>query len=607
MKITKYLTLMIAIAFTATACEKFLDKGPEENLSVEQAFGERAYAQQWLYNIYSGIPVEMNFHDAGPMNPFVGGSDEMEVIVAAAACNLINDSSVSPANDFGIWGNTAVFTRKCNLFLDNVHRTPTTATERSEWIGEARFIRGFYNFLALRMYGPIPIYDHALDIETDFTKIARATFQECVDFIVEDCDDAIKRLPAKQLANRYGRATAAAAYALKARVLLYAASPLYNGNPDYSNFLNANGEKMFPDYSRDRWQAAADAAKECIDFCEGKLPGSTATYKLYEAANGDPKTTHTELFMVNWNSEILYANNVGVNYLFELCVNPPRQAGHAAYCPTQKIVDSYRMGNGSTPFTTDTHGQVIYSESGQPTINPASGYVESGFTASASPDGYWTSGVSNMYVNREPRFYAHVNFCGAIWKTQPIETWYSGADGMVAGGANHSKTGYIMRKFAEEGGSTVAGTLSKRSWVWFRLGEVYLNYAEALNEAKDAVDSDVYKYLNAIRVRGGLPEITEGSQSPAEMQKLIRQERQIELAFETHRFFDTRRWKIAEYTDTGAVYGMNISKGASLSDPVFYQRTLVENRKFITPRNYLFPIERSEREKDPALLQNPGF
>jgi hypothetical protein len=604
------LAIVAAMAFPIAACDSFLDKAPEENTSLEQTFAERAYVERWLYNIYSGIPIEMNLHLNVQKNPFVGGSDEMEITSDVAWANLINSSSVSAASNFEVWGNTAVFTRRCNLFFENIHLTPATAQEKREWTGEVHFLRAFFNFMAVRMYGPIPLYDHSLGIETDFTKIERATFQQCVDFIVEDCDRAIEMLPARQMPNRYGRANAAAAYALKARMLLYAASPLYNGNPDYSEFVNAAGEKMFPDYSRDRWQRAADAAKECIDFCEGLLPGTKAEYRLYEAASGDPADSHEELFTNNHNIEVIYANNVGQNLDFEQCVNPVSANGRSQYAPTQQMVDAYRMSDGSLPFLTDTRGQVAYSASGQPTVNQLSGYTESGFAAEADPKGNYAANASNMFVGREPRFYAHINFCGRIWKGTLLEMWNTGKDGAKSAGANLSKTGYLMRKYADEGSVTGTATpiLKARSWIWFRLGEVYLNYAEALNEAKDVMDVEVYTYLNRVRVRGGLPEIADTPRrSQEEMRQLIRQERRVELAFETHRFFDVRRWKIAEYTDAGSVYGLNVNGGNSLADPEFYQRTMVERRRFIAPRNYLFPIWRTEREKDPALIQNPGY
>lgn len=596
--------LFAAILPSAASCDKFLDKGPEENLSIQEAFAERAFAERWLSNLYSGLPDEMNFHETytvATFNPFVGGCDEMEVSAGWAICNLINQSAISSANDWMIWANTAVFARKCNLFLENVYITPIPAGDRDVWIGEVYFLRALFHFMALRMYGPIPIYNTPHDIADDFTIIERRPFEECVEFIISDCEEAIERLPARRDVTSLGRATSVGAYALKARILLYAASDLYNGNSDYANFVNDAGERMFPDYSRDKWVRAAQAAKDCIDYCE-----SSGTYGLYEAGSGDPVDSHYELFYNNWNSEVLFARNVSTKKFFEIYMLATQHSGVCTYGATQQIVDSYRMSNGRLPFSTDSRGQVAYGVTGQPTVNQASGYTETGFAEADSPDGYWDAGVSNMYVEREPRFYAHINFPGSVWKGKVTETWYSGRDGLQVGGGNTSKTGYLIRKFLERSSDVLTDRLSTRTWIMFRLGEVYLNYAEALNEAHDQVAPDVYEYLNRIRTRGGLEEITDNL-SASEMRLLIRQERRVELAFETHRFFDTRRWKIAEYTENGNIYGLDISAGTNVNDTDFYQRTLVETRRFVAPRNYLFPIEKSEIEKSPALSQNPGF
>ncbi|MBE6236914.1 MAG: RagB/SusD family nutrient uptake outer membrane protein [Bacteroidales bacterium] len=605
MKINKYI-ISALVAVLCSACDSYLDKGPEENLSIEQTFTERAYVERWLYNIYSGMPLEMNFHRDSYRNPFVGGCDEMEVTTGTAACNLINTSSVSSVNDFGTWGQTAYFARRCNLFLEHIHLTPLEESEREEWKGEVHFMRAFYNFLALREYGPIPKYDKSLNIGADFKQIERASFDEIVEFIVDDCEKAIEVLPARREFNYYGRATAAAAYALRSRVLLYAASPLYNGNPAYTSLKSKSGKPLFSDYSKEKWTRAAEAAKECIDFCEGRLEGTTAEYALYESATNDPVKTAQELFMNNWNDEVLFAVNVGMNLLFEQSVDPVSSQGFSLYSPSQQMVDSYRMLNGEMPFETDENGNVTYDENGNPNV-VSSSYTETGFAKSASASGWYPANISNMYVGREPRFYAHINYCGSQWKGKTLQMWSTGLDGIKTAGANHSKTGYLMKKFADEGAVTGSATpiLSNRSWIFFRLGEIYLNYAEALNEAEDTPNADVYEYLNAIRKRGGIPELS-GTYSQAQMRTLIRQERRVELAFETHRYFDVRRWKIAEKTENGPLYGMNINAGTSQVDPVYYKRTVVENRKF-DERNYLFPINKDEIEKVPNIIQNPGY
>lgn len=589
------------MTMAAVSCEKFLDKGPEENLSVEEVFLQRNYTERWLYNLYAGLPMEMDFHNVlNHLNPFSGAADELEITPGYAQSQQFNRGGISATYSHNAWSSAAVYSRKCNLFLANIDRTPMDEAERSEWIGEAHFMRAFYNFFALRLYGAIPIHDKILSPGSDFTTIERAPWEACLEFIVADCDEAIKRLPARRSTAFYGRATSVAASALKARLLLYSASPLYNGNPDYSTMKNSEGIPLIPTtYDASKWRLAAQAAKECIDLCEKN------EYALYYSDDADPVTSYIEVFTKNWNSEILFAENVGIGQVWEMCMEPISLLGAGIYCPTQQLVDSYRMANGKDPFRTDEDGDVIYSDDGTPTVLPESGYVESGFTDSAGD--YWPSGVYNMYVNREPRFYAQVNFNGQIWKKTNLELWYSGKDGMKVGGTYYSTTGYIQKKMADpdsraNGSSAV---LNRRTWIYFRLAEQYLNYAEALNEC-DPGNPDILTYINKIRARGGIPALA-GSYSQEEMRKLIRQERHIELTFETHRFFDVRRWKIAAKTDNTTIYGMNIHAGTYLQDPAFYKRTVVEKRVFNSPTMYLFPIYKGEIEKIPSMVQNPGY
>lgn len=181
------------------------------------------------------------------------------------------------------------------------------------------------------------------------------------------------------------------------------------------------------------------------------------------------------------------------------------------------------------------------------------------------------------------------------------------ADGKSKGGAElYTVTGYLLKKFMEEGEvNIIQRRFTLKTWIYFRLGEQYLNYAEALNEAQGPV-ADVYKYTNPIRERSRIPNLPPGGLSKDEMRERIRHERQIELSFETHRYFDTRRWKIAEQTNNAKLYGMNISIGDSLQDDRFYQRTYIKSRVFNKTKDYLFPITQNEINKTPGLVQNPG-
>lgn len=416
---------------------------------------------------------------------------------------------------------------------------------------------------------------------------------QCVDFITNECDKAGGMLKMKEGADRYGRVTKAAAMALKARALLYRASPLWNGNPDYANFTDKEGNHLFPlSYEAERWKIAAEYTKTCIDEME------KAGYGLYYAPSGDPMENYRYLFVENWNKEIIFAKNVAIYDQMERAAAPLSLGGWSGLCPTQELVDAYEMADGTTPI-------LGYNADGSPIINSESGYSESGyseegFTEEADAEGYYPENTFNMFVDREPRFYATVTYSGAYWRGRQIDFRMGAPDGRT-GGPDYTTTGYLMRKFLDEDGVDILrGVFVNKTWNYFRLGELYLNYAEALNEASGPVD-DVYKYVNLIRKRSGLPGLKAGL-SQDEMRQKIRRERQVELALETHRYFDCNRWKISDQVK--AVHGMDI--GAR--DNSFFKRTLVEERVFEAPKHYLWPFHQDEVNKNPDIfVQNPGW
>lgn len=216
-----------------------------------------------------------------------------------------------------------------------------------------------------------------------------------------------------------------------------------------------------------------------------------------------------------------------------------------------------------------------------------------------------------MYVNREPRFYASITYNGCDWfsngcaNSTKIQMYYNGNSGKKSNTDDYSRTGYLIRKGVHPNSTSCSSKWVQTIGILCRLGEIYLNYAEALNEYSPG-NPDILKYVNEIRSRAGIPVLPAGL-SQSEMRDRIRHERRIELAFEIHRYFDTRRWKIAEQTDGGDFYGMNINGGAGgFNDATFYQRTVFETRVF-QKKHYLFPIPRTEIDKDRRLVQNPGW
>ncbi len=592
--------LFILVAgFTQTSCVKnYLDKLPNDDLTLDSVFGKRNYAEAFLTSTYANFPFEIDVPDYGGRNPFIGSTDEMEITYPGSYTHVINSGSWGPTNvlDNWLWAYQGI--RKTNLFLQNVDKVPLdasfTADMRTQWKGEATFLRAYFHFNVFRLYGPIAIEDHAVTADADFTKIKRRPLDSCVNFMVNDCNQAAALLPLTQTPDKVGRATKVAALALKARILLYAASPLFNGNADYNNLSNKDGEHLFPsNYDAAKWQLAAQAAKDCIDQSEG------AGYGLYAAVNNDPVQSYTELFLKNNNKEILFANNVASYQHLERCSNPLSYGGYSILSVSQEQVDAYEMADGSTPITG-------YAGDGSPLINPASGYQETGYAAAASPRGYYPAGVSNMYVNREPRFYASVHFAGEQWKGRAIQLWFNGADGKSKNPSDFCKTGYLLKKFSNPSINIAQNTgWELKTWILFRLGEQYLNYAEALNESQGPV-SEVYKYVNAIRNRAGLPSLDPGL-SKEQMREKIRHERRVELSFETHRYFDCRRWKIMAQTNNGALHGLNINAGNGLQDNAFYKRSIADQRVFQSPKHYLWPLPQDELNKNPSFVQNPGW
>ncbi|GAA4309207.1 RagB/SusD family nutrient uptake outer membrane protein [Compostibacter hankyongensis] len=595
MKKYLYLSGILVLGLTMfSSCKKYLDMAPDENMTIKEVFSNPEYAERFLKGTYNYLPNEANFAELDGRDPFVGASDNMQLSWKNRFADHINYGSWGP-NDVpnSHWDVGYQAIRRLNLFTENIGTTPMDEKSKSIMIGEANFLKAFFYFWMIRLYGPVPLLTNSFQPDNDFSLIKRATLEDCIDYVVKRCDTAALLLPMNVNEDNLGKGTRAAALALKSRALLYMASPLWNGNPDYAGFADNDGVKLFPDYDAERWQAAADAAKACITQCE------SAGYKLYHAPGNDPVKNYQDIFINNYNPEVLFARNIGVFSHQEMCAAPNSEGGWSGYCPLQNLVDAYQMADGATPITG-------YHPDGTPIIDPKSGYEESGYAGADDPQGHYLKGTRNMYVNREPRFYATVNFCGAMWRGKRLEFWFSGKDGKSNGGAElYTINGYLLKKFMNENNvSIVDGKFVLKTWIYFRLAEQYLNYAEALNEAQGPV-ADVYKYINAIRERSGLPPLP-ASLSKAEMRERIHHERRIELAFETHRYFDTKRWKIADSTDNLTMYGLNINKGKSLNDDEFYERTYINKRVF-QEKYYLWPIAQAVIDKNPNIVQNPGW
>ena len=542
----KYILILVSLICLSSACKKvddYLDKAEVGGMTPEQVFGNYALAERFLANVYASLPSEY-------ATKYSAATDEAKSPHGTAPENQILSGVFSPShNPYNVWTPNYQAIRKVNIFLENIDKVPVLNNDQQigkpRMKGEAHFLRAFFYAELYKRWGGIPLVLKSFAINEDMN-IARSSDEEVVNFIVNECNLAAGLLPEDYTANHQGRVTKGAAMALKARTLLYAASLLHN-----------------PDNNKEKWVAAAQAAKDIIDLKKYSLHDN---YKL--------------LFHTRISSEIIFQHTVNyTNYTLETFV--PSQGGQVSIAPLQNLVDAYEMKNGELPV-------ISYSTSGNPVVNPASGYDP-----------------NNPYQGRDPRFYMSILYNGAKWRGETVFT-YSGApsDG-INNGFNNTQSGYYLAKTVDENSSlTPVKRNGNNFWIYMRYAEVLLNYAEAQNEALDVPDITVYDAINAVRNRPGveMPPLP-ANLTKAQMRDKIRHERQIELAFEGHRFWDMKRWRIADQVMKEA-YGMMIERAQNGS--FSYKRFLIENRIY-KPAFDLYPIMQTELNRNKALVQNPGY
>lgn len=584
---------LVAAGMLLSSCSKYLDKQPEDLVTMEQVFRNRQSNLGYLANVYNHLPIYMDVKTS--FSPVSDESDFVWGDVRAQQINLGNWSPTSTQLDYYLGLNMPTPSlyrgiRAASVYL--ARGKECTECEQQEpgrttqYVAEARALRAYFYFLLLQQYGPVPLITDVLAVDASVSdlQIPRNSYDEVVDYIVSELDIAAADLPNQHDPSNFGRIDKRTCFAIKARTLLYAASPLWNGNTEYANFKNLDGKVLVNQaYDANKWKKAADAAKAVIDIMPEGL------YKRLVNGVFDPKLSYQFLSIERWNPEIIFAKNMEASG-WEHHLAPRQVQAWNGGGVTQEMVDAYHMENGK---------QI--NESG-------SGYVEEGFSTTATK--YTQAGTYNMWVNREPRFYACVTYNGANWiwtgATQPVrvQLYNSGSSG-YGGSHDHSNTGYLLHRFVSPTSNVQNWNSSPQHDIHFRLAEVYLNYAEALNEVSPG-SADILKYLNLVRERAGIPGISSGL-SQTEMRERIRHERRIELAFEaSHRVWDTRRWKIAEQTEGGPKSGMNVAAGTSFTDPTFYKRTVFETRVF-QKKHYLWPIPQSEVERNKQMVQNPGW
>ncbi|GAB3654066.1 RagB/SusD family nutrient uptake outer membrane protein [Echinicola sediminis] len=595
--------LLLQGCWISSCNQDFLNTVPDNITTLDDVFTNKNMTEEWLARIYNPIP---NMWDQPYTIPWSGMTDELNYAWNQPA---INSGAITPGNASpNYWSSYYQTIRQAGIFLENVDMNkelleqPGGAQLVQQYKGEARFLRAYFYWLLMRQYGPIVLMgESTLPTDANF-QIPRSTWDECVEYVLSEMELAYGMVPEKHLnpnnpsqidVVQTGRITKPIIKAVQSQVLLYHASPLYNGNKGMANFKNLDGTVLFNQtYDENRWKRAADAAKEVIDF---------GMWELYEVEHADPFVkgylSSKELMYDGWDAEGIWlraSNNVYGSWERHCSPRNANGQGWNGIAVTQEMVDDFRMANGK--------------DIGDPT----SGYTEAGYTSQSSE--YYASGTFNMYVGREPRFYVNVTFNGAtvpvvsVPNSDYVEFFFTGNSGKKGAPRDWPITGYTARKNIHPNSDFRNGTSFARPAMMIRLGEIYLNYIEALNEYSPG-HPDILVYLNKIRNRGGLPDY-EGSLDQATMRREIRLERQIELMFEGHRYWDVRRWKIPDTDEDhqgGAFHGMNIEAGSHMSDPAFHQRVVAYTRADWKDKFYFYPVPQSEIDRNKVLVQFPGY
>jgi hypothetical protein len=537
--------LIFLLALVSSCAKNVLDQVPTGSFSDESVWKDANLIDAFIDNTLREMPTGVNFAAQK-----IGGVSG-EVFRGGGGSTFINAGNITPSQT----GNLDFWTRgtgfnfwgvisRCNLFFSNIYAAPVEASLKNRMIGEMHFFRAYAYFKLVGFYGGVPLITKPFAL-TDNFNLPRNTYDECMNFVITGLDSAAALLPLTYPEANLGMITKGAALAAKSRALLYMASPLNN-----------------PSNSAEKWQAAADAAKAVIDL---------NIYSLF------PNYKDLFLRINSYNSEVIWSRpfNYSVSpepsYL-ELDQMPNGYGGWGNDCsPFQNLVDSFEMLSGKLPKD-------------DPSFDP-----------------------QNPYANRDPRFYAMILYDGAPFQGRPVETFHGGLDSREGpiGSWNGTQTGYYLRKFIDETIINPSETNQGNSpWIFLRYAEILLNYAEAEYNLGD--EATCKEYINMVRNRPGvnMPPVTE---SGAALLTRLQRERQIELCFEEHRYFDVRRWKTAPVALNMLPKRMDIVK-----DPVTGTKTYTVNvmPQFIfvfADKNYLVPIPQSEIDKDPALVQNPGY
>ena len=630
----KYIIPIVFIFFCS--CSDYLDKEADTELTMDMVFADKTRMEGMLAYAYSGIPdPSWGYLSSTGWSVFGDDwtpSERWQQWGWDAIPKITGNWNTASSWAGNYWGGLPKCIRTANILRENVVPIDNTTVDEKEveYIkAECRFLQAYYYNLFLHCYGVCPFqpdYIASTNGSTDELLTGPVPYDEIVDWCDNEMLEASKVLPATySKAIKYGRITSIMCLAARARMLLFAASPLVNGNSDYASFTDNDGVPLFNStYDETKWTRALEAHKLLIEKAH------EAGHELYKMYNDDGTIdafastawVHARTY-ADGNKEILFARPQNQTEL-DKHTSPYGAGGNGGLGMTQSLVDAFFMKNG-LPAILGYQGD----DKTKPIINTQSGYVESGFSTEddvRNTDNWnWYDGTEsvaakagtfNMYVNREPRFYNAIlwNERYYIWDNRDVDFYKYGKDNNYTHDA--PQNGYMGLKRKHPNSDSKNDSYPYRPGIVYRLAEAYLSYCEILNEVRPG-DQEILTYLNLIRERAGIPQysttqadgyVKVNLNDQDEMRKLIRRERRVELCGEGIRYDDLRRWKEAESTLNGDFYGMNFS-GTEKSDDAtnsnaFFVRTQYQKRVYYK-KYYWFPIFQDEIDKNPNLIQSP--
>lgn len=606
------ITILILLITGIMACNKnFLDVSDElaEERDLEQVFSTPSDVRRFHTHLYTGIPnsLFMWWHlYTGLDNPWICLSDELKI--ASGAFSEINGIAVNHSG-FGRWEPLYKLIRQANLFLENVVVIPREGfadfleeEEVNDLKAQARFFRAYYHYLLFEQYGPIPIMERSVGPNDENLDFARNSVDEVVSFIYDELTEVAQLLKDPSFNNEQLLAvpTKGVALAVRARLMVYAASPLFNGGfQEALAVTNPDGKRLFPDNNPTKWNVALTAIQEFIDY-------AAAHYELHkEYTDGvlDPDKSVYEVHM-KMNKEIIFVNSTpnwhSASARMSNTPIPRGARGGTNVSGTlgvrQELVDAFFMRDGLS-----IEESPLYSENGYS-------------VAGDDPTGRTNPGDHRMFINREPRFYNTVFYNGRHWHIGNEQIWLNRGGNSDNTATFTARTGHLLYKRTHRSiykAEPHPADLYQPAVV-FRLAEFYLLYAEVLNEV-DPSDSRIIEYVDYIRERAGIPLLADikpeiiGNQIA--QREAIRAEMRIELATEGQRYFDGNRWMIAGNAPGkdggfgGIFYGMDMN--APTLDG-FYNRVQVDHKVW-RKSMYLYPIPLSEVQISTVLVQNPLY